>query len=208
MARRCLLFVLRWLERALFLAGVACASWVYVTWKEATFYQLYARTQFQQMVKETKGPAAPGLPRAPGSIHSIEPVIGLLDVPRLDLSVVVLEGDDDRILRIAVGHLPDTPLPWVDGNASMAGHRDTFFRALRNLVVGDDIQLATTRGTFDYRVRRMMIVAPDDVSVLHPDDNTALTLITCYPFTYLGDAPQRFVVQAERVARVAEEDPD
>ena len=200
--------MLRWLQRTLFLAGVACASWVYVTWKEATFYQLYARTQFQQMVKETRGPAVTGFPRAAEPIHAMESVIGLLNVPRLDVSVVVLEGDDDQILRIAVGHLPDTPLPWDDGNASMAGHRDTFFRALRNLVAGDEISLATTHGVIDYRVRRMMIVAPDDLSLLRQDDNTALTLITCYPFTYLGDAPQRFVVQAERVARVAEEDPD
>ena len=114
-------------------------------------------------------------------------------------SVVAVEGDDERTLRVAAGHLPDTPLPWQEGNASFAGHRDTFFRALRELRVGDDLELATTHGTFRYRVTRTLIVAPSDVSVLEPGDATALTLITCYPFTFLGAAPLRFVVQAERV---------
>ena len=202
MARRCLLFVLRWLQRAIFIGGVACVTWVYVTWKEAKFYQLYARTEFRQMVHVAKSPPVAELPRVPASNRPIEPVIGLLDIPRLDVSVVVLEGDDDQTLRLAVGHLPDTPLPWDDGNMSMAGHRDTFFRALRQLHVGDNIQIVTTRGTFDYRVSHMVIVGPEELSVLRPDDGTALTLITCYPFTYLGNAPQRFVVQAERVTRV------
>ena len=195
MARRSLLFVLRWLQRALFLGGVACVSWLYVSWKDATFYQLYARTQLAQIVRTV--PAA-AHPRLPASLRPNESVVGLLEVPRLDVSVVVAEGDDDAMLRVAVGHLPETPFPWEEGNASMAGHRDTFFRALRDLQVGDDVRMVTTRGTFDYRVSRMVIVPPDDLSVLQPGDGTALTLITCYPFTYLGDAPLRFIVQAER----------
>ena len=197
MLRRFLLFVIRWLQRAMFLAGAVCAAWLFVTWKDAKFFQLYARTELRDLIKDTKGPQT-GLPDSPGALRPAESVIGLLDVPRLALSVVAVEGDDDHTLRIAAGHLADTPLPWQEGNASFAGHRDTFFRALRDLRVGDDIQMATTHGTFRYRVTRTFIVNPNDLSVLQPNDGAALTLITCYPFSYLGDAPQRFVVQAMR----------
>ena len=202
MIGRCTLFVLRWMQRALFLAGVGCVTWLYVTWKDAAFFQLYARTELREMVNDAKAPSS-GLPHAPAAIRPIESVIGLLDVPRLALSVIAVQGDDDRTLRIAAGHLPDTPMPWEEGNASFAGHRDTFFRALRGSRIGDDVQLATARGTFAYRVTRIRIVAPDDVTVLHVDDGTALTQITCYPFTYTGNAPLRFVVQAERAPRGA-----
>lgn len=198
MRRRALLCVIRWLQRAMILAAAACAAWLFVAWKDATFFQLYARTELRDLVTDTRGPQT-GLPDAPAPLHRVESVIGVLDVPRLALSVVAVEGDDERTLRVAAGHLPDTPLPWQEGNASFAGHRDTFFRALRELRVGDDLELATTHGTFRYRVTRTLIVAPSDVSVLEPGDATALTLITCYPFTFLGAAPLRFVVQAERV---------
>jgi sortase A len=198
MARHLLLFVLRWLERAMFLAGVACVAWVFLTWKEASFYQLYARTELRELIDAARGPDDEGT-SAPPALRLIETVIGQLDVPRLDFSVVAVEGDGDSALRLAAGHLPDTPLPWQPGNASFAGHRDTFFRALRKLRVGDDLTLTTTHGTFRYRVARTLVVEPSDLSVLDPENGTALTLITCYPFTYLGDAPQRFIVQAERV---------
>ncbi len=196
--RRVLLCVIRWLQRGMILAAAACAAWLFVAWKDATFFQLYARTELRDLVTDTRGPRT-GLPDPPATLRRVESVIGLLDVPRLAVSVVAVEGDDERTLRVAAGHLPDTPLPWQEGNASFAGHRDTFFRALRALRVGDDLELATTHGTFRYRVTRTLIVAPSDVSVLEPGDATALTLITCYPFTFLGAAPQRFVVHAERV---------
>jgi sortase A len=200
--RRFLLFLIRWLQRAMFLAGAASIAWVFVTWQDATFFQLYARSELQHLITDTKGPQT-GLPRFPAPLRGAESVVGLLTIPRLALSVIAVEGDDERMLRIAAGHLPDTPLPWQEGNASFAGHRDTFFRALRDLRVGDRIEIATTRGTFRYRVMRTLIVDPGDVSVLQPFDGTRLTLITCYPFSYLGDAPQRFIVQAEREQEIA-----
>jgi LPXTG-site transpeptidase (sortase) family protein len=201
-ARRFLLFVLRWLQRAMFFAGAVCIAWVFVSWKEATFFQLYARTELRHLIDDAKGPQS-DLSGLPAALRPVESVVGLLTVPRLSMSVIAVEGDDDQILRLAAGHLPDTPLPWQKGNASFAGHRDTFFGALQNLRVGDDIQIATTHGTFRYQVTRILIVNPGDVSVLQPADGTALTLITCYPFSYFGDAPQRFVVQAEREEEIA-----
>ena len=108
-----------------------------------------------------------------------------------------MEGDDERTLRVAVGHLPDTPLPWDQGTTALAGHRDTFFRPLKDIHMGDEVRFVTPRGEFRYRVRRTFIVDPDDVWILSPSPQASLTLITCFPFTYVGNAPQRFIVQAE-----------
>ena len=110
---------------------------------------------------------------------------------------MVVEGDDDATLAIAIGHLPGTALPWQSGNAVLAGHRDTFFRLLKDLRQGDLIRMTTTRGTFDYQVVRTEIVEPDDISALAPTSDRALTLVTCYPFVYVGRAPQRFIVHAK-----------
>ena len=191
--------MIRWLERVMFVGAVACATWVFVTWQDAAFFQLYARTELRQLVERTKAPEtgrdAPPL----SSAATHDSVVGLLIIPRLALSIVAMEGDDTATLRVAAGHLPDTPLPWEDGNASFAGHRDTFFRTLGDVRAGDTIDIATTRGTFRYRVTRSLIVNPDDIWVLHPHDGTALTLMTCYPFSYIGSAPQRFVIHAVRV---------
>lgn len=139
-------------------------------------------------------PASSGLltvPRLPSS------AIGELTIPSLQISAAALNGDSSRDLQLGVGHVTGTPLPWEPGNSAFAGHRDTFFRALRLLRKGDLIELATLRGTFRYRVTHLLVVQPESVWVLKPSQ-AALTLITCYPFTYVGSAPERFVVQADR----------
>jgi LPXTG-site transpeptidase (sortase) family protein len=126
-------------------------------------------------------------------------LVGMLDVPRLQLSTPVIEGDDSLTLKRAVGHLPDTPMPWNAGNSAIAGHRDGLFRPLKDVKVGDEIRFRTTRDEFRYRVTKTSIVMPDDLSVLAPQSDPAtLTLITCYPFYYVGSAPKRFVVHAAR----------
>jgi len=133
----------------------------------------------------------------PGVVHG--GLVGMLDVPRLQLSTPVIEGDDSRTLKRAVGHLPDTPMPWDAGNSAIAGHRDGLFRPLKDVKVGDEIRFRTTRDEFRYRVTKTSIVMPDDLSVLAPQSDPAtLTLITCYPFYYVGSAPKRFVVHAAR----------
>jgi sortase A len=127
-------------------------------------------------------------------------VLGRVDVPRLNLSAAIAEGDDDSTLDKAVGHLPDTPLPWQNaGNAAFAAHRDGLFRPLRNIQVNDDVKVVTAKGDFLYRVTKTQVVNPDDVWVLNPTRTATITLITCYPFEFIGHAPQRFIVQAERV---------
>lgn len=188
-----------WIERGLVVVGVACLVWVGATSMQAVGYQLRQSAQLDQ-----SGPSrtAPGVDRTPAVDAPLATgaAIGRLKIPRLGLSVVVAAGDDEKTLRVAAGHLPDTPLPWQDGNSAVAAHRDSFFRPLRRIRTGDYIRLETARGVFEYRVTRQMIVEPDDLWVLDPSPTAALTLITCYPFDFVGSAPRRFVVQAQRLS--------
>lgn len=124
--------------------------------------------------------------------------IGLIEIPRLGLSSVVLEGDDTAALLLGVGHLSDTPLPWHGGNAVFAAHRDTFFRPLAHIRKGDVINFSTADASFEYVVKELKVVEPTAVDVLEPTSAATLTLITCFPFDYIGPAPQRFIVRAER----------
>jgi sortase A len=123
--------------------------------------------------------------------------VGVLEIPRLGVSEVIAYGDDDETLDTSIGHLPDTPLPWVGGNSVVAAHRDTHFRELRNIRSGDLIRLKTRKGVFAYRVTDRLIVDPDDVWVMAPTKTPRLTLVTCYPFNFVGSAPHRFIVQAD-----------
>jgi sortase A len=125
--------------------------------------------------------------------------IGTLEIPRLGLSSVVLESDEAAALLLGVGHLSDTPLPWHKGNSVLAAHRDTFFRPLAGIRRNDVIRFTTKDTELEYVVRETKIVQPTDVEVLAPTQASTLTLITCYPFHYIGPAPKRFVVTAERV---------
>jgi sortase A len=122
-------------------------------------------------------------------------LIGRMIIPRIDLSVLIREGIDPKTLRRAVGHLPDTALPGQPGNCVVAGHRDTFFRKLRNLESGDQIRVVTAAGQFHYRVDRLMVVEPDFMAALEPTSDPTVTLVTCFPFRYVGSAPRRFIVR-------------
>ncbi len=126
-------------------------------------------------------------------------LLGRLEIPRLGISALVAEGAEDGTLRTAIGHLSHTPLPGEAGNAALAAHRDTHFRELRNVRVGDRIRMLSWTGEVEFEVSGTQIVGPDDVSVLEPTADATLTLITCYPFGYIGQAPKRFIVQASRV---------
>lgn len=129
-------------------------------------------------------------------------LIGRLEIPRLGLSVMVREGADGGTLRKAVGHIPGTALPGAIGNVGLAGHRDTFFRPLRDIKTGDAIDLQTERGTYKYVVESTKIVTPRDIGVLRASGGETLTLVTCYPFYYVGSAPKRFIVRAAQVAAI------
>ena len=128
--------------------------------------------------------------------------VARLAIPRLGLASIVVEGVKERDLRVAPGHIPGTPLPGEAGNVAIAGHRDTFFRPLRFIRKNDTINVMTDRGEDQYRVVSTNIVAPGDIQVLYPTGRDTLTLVTCYPFDYVGPAPNRFIVRAERFARL------
>jgi sortase A len=127
-------------------------------------------------------------------------LIGRLSVPRLHLSAMVREGIDRKTLQLAIGHIPATALPGETGNVGVAGHRDTFFRGLKDLKTNDEIQFSTVNGDFNYVVESLIIVGPEDVGVLVPSAENVLTMVTCYPFYYVGAAPKRFVVRARQVS--------
>jgi len=127
------------------------------------------------------------------------PSLATLKIARLGMVVPVREGTADAILDRGAGHIEDTAAPGADGNSGIAAHRDGFFRPLKDARVGDVIELVVPRGTLRYRIEQTWIVGPDDVSVLDPTPGAALTLVTCYPFYFIGSAPQRFIVRAVRI---------
>ena len=134
-------------------------------------------------------------------------MIGRLKIPSLHLTVMIREGADAATLRRAVGHIPGTALPGGMGNVGLAGHRDTFFRALRNIRANDPIELEAENGTYRYVVESTGVVGPRDVRVLASSNAESLTLVTCYPFYYVGSAPKRFVVRAVLVSNGLERPP-
>lgn len=190
--------VSRWIERGLVTLGAGCLVWVAAISMHADAYQARQHERLARLGPSSDHADPGGRPDVIATTDGTLP-IGRLEIPRIGLSAVVMDGDDERTLSVAVGHLPDTPLPWQEGNAALAGHRDTFFRPLRRIRTGDEIRLHTPHGTFRYRATRQVVVDPDELWVLDPSPVAALTLITCYPFDFVGPAPRRFVVQAERI---------
>jgi len=184
-----------WAQRALFAVAILllgyCGFVVLDTW----VFQARESAELGRFVPER--PAASDL-----AIPAIGPdgLIGRMEVDRLGVSVVIMEGTSNKTLRRAVGHIAGTGLPGGPGNVGIAGHRDTFFRPLRNIQADDIITLTTLRGAYRYRVVFTKVVSPDDVAVLDPDEKEILTLVTCYPFYYVGSAPKRFIVRAQRVS--------
>ena len=161
---------------------------------DARAYQAYEQSKFE--AKLEKGTGSPQLPPPPLVEGGI---IGEIQVPRLHLKAIVVQGDSHTILRRAVGHIPETSLPGTPGNVALAGHRDTFFRPLRNIKLGDAITLKTSAGDFQYLVESTQVVPAANIEVLNTTAVPTLTLITCFPFDYLGAAPNRFVVRAREV---------
>jgi sortase A len=123
--------------------------------------------------------------------------LGVLAIPKIDLRVPVFDGTADMTLNRGIGRIEGTAAIGTSGNLGLAGHRDGFFRGLKDIVVGDAIDLRSRNANVRYRVTEILIVEPTDVYVLDPTDHATLTLVTCYPFYFVGSAPQRYIVKAE-----------
>ena len=183
---RRVLRVLRFADLVLATAGAVCVGW-YAGVRAAA---LHDQRLLSRELEITRAPAAIVPTLAPQSL------IGRIELSRVNLSAVAREGVDERTLDLAVGHVPGTAFPGDASNAAFAAHRDTFFRPLRRVNTGDVIRVTTPRGTYRYLVTSTRVVSPDDVTVLDPTSEPTLTLVTCYPFTYIGSAPYRFIVRA------------
>jgi sortase A len=188
----------RLLARLLIAGGALALAWVAFQFAAAAWYQRQTETAL-----ETLRSAPATEPRPTPERLNVGEAIGTLEIARLGLTGVVVEGDQDAVLDRAIGHLPDTPLPWRAGNSALAAHRDAIFRPLKGVRLGDVLRLKTPHGDFDYLVRETLIVKPQDVWVLDPTPVTTLTLISCWPFNYIGHAPERFIVRAERIPTVS-----
>jgi len=172
--------------RVLLAVGLLALMYAAYVVADATAYQALEQRHFERAKADTTAAAAPAEGDPMGEIR----------IPRLGLTAMFAQGDSAAILQHAVGHVADTALPGAVGNVVLAGHRDTFFRPLKGVRAGDVITLRTGAGEFEYLVESTTVVPPSAVDVLQARGGRTLTLITCYPFGYLGSAPDRFIVRA------------
>jgi sortase A len=186
---------IRWTRYILLISGFLALSYVAITLIGASIYQKNAELILEKQIQmgeqhEAGHPAALTIKEGD--------VLGRIEIPRIGVSVAVLQGTTSRTLRLGVGHINGTALPGEQGNIGIAGHRDTFFRALKDIRKDDEIQLRTATGIARYEVDWIQITSPSDVGILTPASESSLTLVTCYPFYYIGLAPKRYIVHARR----------
>lgn len=198
--------VLRWAQRILLASAVLLLAYCGFVLADAWIFQKKESSNLERLLHDERATGdrkaqagSPAAPKGPPAA-AIDDLIGRIEIPRLGLSAVIVEGIGKTSLRRAVGHIPGTALPGQPGNVGISGHRDTFFRPLRNIHRDDIITVTTLRGEYRYRVVSTRVVSPDDVAVLDPTGGEILTLVTCHPFYFVGSAPNRFIVRAERVA--------
>jgi len=184
--------IMRLVQRVLFVIALSLLAYCSFVLIDTRIFQARESSELDRMLTRTALPL-PGRPPVPA-----KGLLGRLEITRLGISVIVMEGTSAKTLRRAAGHIPGTALPGEPGNTAISAHRDTFFRPLRNIRANDSIVVTTQAGEFRYRVVSTRIVDPSDLSVIEPDSREALTLITCYPFFFVGNAPRRFIVSAQR----------
>jgi sortase A len=191
---------MRWSRDAFLTVGVLTLGYNGFVVLDTKLYQVVQASHFQQQL-ESAGPPIASVERVRHLPIRPTPrgVLGRIEIARIGLAAMIVEGTDERTLRRAVGHIPGTSLPGQQGNVAIAGHRDTFFRALDNIRNDDEITLTTLDGTYRYLVDSTQVVAPEDTQVLDDSGDTVLTLVTCYPFYFVGPAPKRFIVRAHKI---------
>jgi sortase A len=207
----------RWSRYLFFAIGIFLLGYVGVVLLDARLFQAAQSRQFQQELSDLKPSIGSdediqplSLPTdevgadsvktdSPGTVDRGDAPLGRIEINTIGLTAMILEGTDARTLRRAVGHIPGTPFPGERGNVVITGHRDTFFRPLHNIRKDDQITLTTLNRSYQYRVDSTEIVEPEDTEVLADSDDSVLTLVTCYPFYFVGPAPKRFIVRAHMI---------
>ena len=184
--------MVRWLERILWGAAVTAIAVYATTVVERRASQAYLNSEFVQAAGLPPPVAVSPANNTPITAQQL----GRLEIPSINLSAMVIEGDDGRTLRRGIGHIPGTAFPGMPGNVGLSAHRDTFFRHLGQIRNGDSIWITTLKGRYRYVAESSRIIAPDENIVLHDIGHPTLTLVTCYPFYYVGPAPKRFVIHA------------
>jgi len=199
--------ILKWAQRALFACAVLLLGYCGFALADAWVFQRRESRDLDRQLRAQRA-ASEAIPQPesatpPRGAPAVAPggLIGRIEIPRLLLSAVVVEGVDKTAVRRAVGHIPGTALPGQPGNVGLAGHRDTFFRPLKDLRINDEVQVSTPNGSFKYEVESLKVVEPDNVGVLASSGENVLTMVTCYPFYYVGPAPKRWIVRARQVVR-------
>jgi len=185
---------IRWMRRGLLLGGVFAISYVGFTLLDARIYQENAELTLERQIHAQDMHEV----LLPKTAVKAGDILGRIEIPRIGLSVIVLEGTTPQTLKHGAGHIEGTALPGEQGNIGIAGHRDTYFRGLKDIRAEDDIQIQTAAGITRYKVDWIQITVPSDVAIMSPLTGSALTLVTCYPFHFIGAAPERFVVHAHR----------
>jgi len=208
---------LRWARISFLVVGVLALGYCAVVLTDRWAFQAYQTWRFERALKDAQAstgtypqPAASPLTaqaeadRARAESFGIDGLagspLGRIEISSIAIAAMIMEGTDATTLRHAVGHIRGTPLPGQPGNVALAGHRDTFFRGLRDIHKDDKITLTTLHGSLSYRVGSTQVVEPEDTEVLAATPDDFLTLVTCYPFYYIGPAPKRFIVRAHRIS--------
>lgn len=205
---------LHWIERGLLLVAILALGIYAYAFLDSRLYEYQQNRRLEQALSDqTSSAGAPARETddletfqepepgpEPGPLPDEGELLGRIEIPRVGVSAMVLEGVGNKTLRRGAGHIPGTSLPWRPGNVGVAAHRDSFFRGLKDIRKDDTITLKTLKGTYHYRVDQTEVVLPEDTHVLEDNGESTLTLVTCYPFYYVGSAPKRFIVQAERIA--------
>lgn len=200
-------------HRALFILGLSVLAYCFLGVLQTVAFQArsYRQLQLLRSANQSQNGLSPARPVAIGDLASKEEqprqkrladmsILAFLNIPSIHASAMVAEGDSPRVLERAVGHVPGTALPGRPGNVVLAGHRDTFFRKLGDIEKATSSHWKRSAGNYLYRVQSTGVVGPGATWVLDPSAGQTLTLITCYPFYFIGPAPKRFVVRANRLA--------
>lgn len=180
-----------WVRNIFLTVGIVIMSYVGYTLLDSYLYQADQTRLFEQSLKAPYQELA--------TVPDEGTPLGRIEISQIGLSAMILEGTGKATLDRAVGHIQGTSLPGQSGNIAIAGHRDTFFRGLRNINHGDEIKLTTANGSRLYRVDSTKVVEPEETEVLNAGTDDIITLVTCFPFRFIGPAPQRFIVRAHRI---------